>query len=154
MARPYMDRVSRLDPLVALVSGSPILAAIAWLAVLAIADITGRHPIWNLEPHNLPEAVAFRDVGAVVRRIEAGEDPNRPAEVRPGVILPEPATLTPLEAAAASRQAEMIQLLLDLGASVDANVWQRAWCLSNEPGVRAVLEAHRPPGALDNCVEP
>ena len=99
------------------------------------------------------EAAAFRDAGAVVRRIDAGEDPNRPGEVRARVIFPESTTLTPIEAAAVSRQAEMIQLLLDLGASLDANVWQLAWCISDEPGVRSVLALHRPAGTVDDCVE-
>ena len=88
-----------------------------------------------------------------MRRIDAGEDPNGAGEVRPGVILPESATLTPLEAAAASRQAEMVQLLLDLGASLDANVWQRAWCISDASSVRSVLASHRPAGAVENCAE-
>ncbi len=153
MARPNMARLTRLDPLVALVSVPPILAAIAWLAVLAIAGITDRHPIWTLQPRNVVEAVAFRDAGAVVRRIEAGEDPDRPGEVRPGVLGLEAVTLRPLETAAAVRQAEMVQLLLDLGASLDASVWQRAWCISDEPGVRSVLASHRPAGAAENCVE-
>lgn len=148
-----MDRVTRFDPLVALVAVPPVLLAIAWLAVPVVTGLTSRHPIWNLVPRNLPEAVAFRDAGAVARRIDAGEDPNRPAEVRARVILPESATLTPLEAAAASRQAEMILLLLDLGASLDAGVWQRAWCISNEPGVRSVLASHRPADAAEDCVE-
>jgi len=149
-----MDRVTRLDPLVALVAVPPMLVTIAWLGVLAISGLTGRHPIWDLAPRNLAEAVAFRDSAAVVRRIDAGEDPNRPGEVRARVILPESATLTPIEAAAASRQAEMVQLLLDLGASPDPNVWQRAWCISNEPGVRSVLASHRPADAAEDCVEP
>lgn len=145
--------MNRLDPLVALVAVPPILITIGWLGVLAISGLTGRHPIWNLEPHNLAEAVAFRDAGAVVRRINAGEDPNRPGEVRARVILPESATLTPIEAAAASRQAEMVSLLLELGASLDPTVWQRAWCISNEPGVRSVLASYRPVGAADDCAE-
>lgn len=148
-----MDRVTRLDSLVALVAVPPILVTIAWLAILAIGGLTGRHPIWNLQPRNLAEAVAFRDAGAVIRRIDAGEDPDRPAEVRASVILPESATLTPIEAAAASRQAEMILLLLDLGASLDATVWQRAWCISNEPGVQSVLASNRPVDAADDCAE-
>ena len=57
------------------------------------------------------------------------EDPDRPGEVRAGVIVPDAATLTPVEAAAVSGHAEMLQLLIDLGASLDANAWQRAWCV-------------------------
>ena len=142
------------DPLVALVALPPLLAAIAWVAVMAIAGITGRDPIWNLQPRNLAEAAAFRDTAAVVRRINAGEDPDRPGEVRAGVIVPDAATLTPVEAAAVSGHAEMLQLLIDLGASLDANAWQRAWCISTGSEVRPWLTSHRPTGAMEDCVEP
>lgn len=139
------------DRIVTLVSLPPILVFTGWTAMLAIAAVTGHHPIWSLEPRNLPEAVAFRDAAAVVRRIDSGDDPNRAAEVRGGVVLDDTTSLTPIEAAAAARQGEMVQLLLDLGASPDATVWQRAWCISDASAVREVLEAHRPPGATEGC---
>jgi hypothetical protein len=151
MAIPPVERVTRLDRAVWIVSGPPILVAIAWLLLLAASAVTGRHPIWNLEPRNLAEAAAFRDGGDVVRRIQDGEHINQPSEVRAGIILPDAATMTPLEAAAGAREREMVQLLFDLGATVDANVWQRAWCISNEPDVRALLESHRPVDALNEC---
>ena len=149
-----MDRLNKLDPFVAAVAIPPILGTIAWLAVLAMTGVSGHHPILNLQPSNLSEAAAFLDIGAVVRRIDAGEDPNRPGDVRAGVILPAAATLAPIEAAAASRQAETVQLLLDLGASPDADSWQRAWCISDFADVRSLLALHRPDGALEECVEP
>ena len=139
------------DRMITLVSLPPILAFTGWAAMLAIAAVTGRHPIWSLEPRNLPEAVAFRDAAAVVRRIGSGEDPNRAAEVRARVVLDDTARLTPIEAAAAARQGEMVQLLLDLGASPDATVWNRAWCISDATSVREALEARRPPGATEDC---
>lgn len=139
---------------VALVSLPPILAFVGWMAVLAITAVTGHHPIWNLEPRNLPEAVAFRDAAALVRRVERGEDVNRAADVRTLEVLDETVTLTPIEAAAVARQGELVQLLLDLGASPDAVVWQRAWCVSDATSVREALDALRPPGAMEDCVEP
>ena len=140
--------------IVALVSLPPILAFAGWTAVLAIAAATGHHPVWNLEPRNLPEAVAFRDAAALVRRVERGEDLNRAADVRTLEVLDETVTLTPIEAAAVARQGELVQLLLDLGASPDAIVWQRAWCISDATSVREALDARRPPGAMEDCVEP
>lgn len=151
MADPALDRVMAQNLIVALVTLPPILTFAGWMAVLAATPVTGHHPIWNLEPRNLPEAVAFRDGGAVARRIESGEDPNTAAEVRARVVLPETARLTPIEAAAATRQGEIVQLLLDLGASPDAATWQRAWCISDASSVREVLEAHRPAGAMEDC---
>ena len=128
-----------------------LLACVWWITMLALATLTGRHPIWSLQPRNLPEAVAFRDSAAVVRRVEAGEDPNAAADVRERIILSDAATLTPIEAAAAARQGELVQLVIDLGAAPDAGVWQRAWCISDATSVRDVLSAHRPPGARDDC---
>jgi hypothetical protein len=132
-----------------LVVTPPICVAILWVAILAVSVITGQHPIWELQPHNLSEAAAFRD-GAAVVRLAAREDINQPAEVRAGVIGSK-ARLTPIEAAAATREREMVQLLLDLGASPDAAVWQRAFCISDGDGVRALLAEHRPTGASDEC---
>ena len=154
MARQHMDRLKNLDPFVALVVIPPVLGLVAWLVVLALAGATGSHPIWGLQPRNLAEAAAFRDVGAVVRRVEAGEDLNRPGEVRARVILPSATTLAPIEAAAASREAGTVQLLFDLGASPDADSWRRAWCISDATDVRTLLALHRPDGALEECVEP
>jgi hypothetical protein len=85
-----------------------------------------------------------------VVRLAAREDINQPAEVRAGVIGSK-ARLSPIEAAAATREREMVQLLLELGASPDAAVWQRAVCISVGEGVRALLAEHRPTGASDEC---
>ena len=131
----------------------PLATALAWIAALMMTAVTGTHPIWTLTPRNLAEAAAFRDGGAVVRFVQAGGDINEAGEVRGGVIRSEAAVMTPVEAAAAARQREMLQVLLDLGATPDAHVWQRAYCISDADSVRELLEANRPPGAADDCAE-
>jgi len=145
-----MTSTSRFAVLVGL---PPLCAGALWMAVLTVTGITGQHPIWTLQPRNLSEAAAFRDGAAVVRRVEAHEDLNRAEEVRARVVLPTAATMTPIEAAAATRERGMVQLLIDLGASPDAAVWQRAFCISDSDEVRDLLAAHRPSGARDECVE-
>ena len=134
-----------------LVAMPPVCVGILWMSVLAVATVTGQHPIWGLQPRNLSEAAAFRDGAAVVRLVGRLEDINRAADVRAGVTGGTRATLTPIEAAAATREREMVQLLLDLGASPDPIVWQRAFCISDGDGVRALLAEHRPQGARDEC---
>ena len=143
-----MTRSSRFELLVAT---PPVLAAMLWASVLAVTAITGTHPIWGQQPRNLVEAAALQDGAAVVRFVERHEDVNRPAEVRAGVLSRAPQTLTPIEAAAATREPEMVQLLLDLGAAPDAVVWQRAFCISDADGVRERLAAYRPSAAVDTC---
>jgi hypothetical protein len=149
-----MDRLNRLNPFVALVAAPPVLVTLAWLGVLAMTVLSGHHPIWDLEARNLAESAAFRDAGAVVRLIDAGEDPNDPGELRAGIVSPAASTTVPIEAAAASREAGMVQLLLDSGASPNASSWQRAWCISKAQDVRDLLALHRPEGAVGKCSNP
>lgn len=153
MGRSLVARV-RQSWFALLVATPPACAAILWVAFLAITAVTGQHPLWNVQPRNLAEAAALQDGAAVIRLVKQRADVNRPGDVRAGVVLPAEATLTPLEAAAATREREMVQLVLDLGASPDATVWQRAFCISDADGVRDLLAQHRPADARDECVEP
>lgn len=143
--------MSRSHAIIGLVALPPIVVAVAWLLVLVSWWTTGQHPIWNMAPRNVAEAAALRDGAAVVRRVGRGENPNDSGEIRPGILAQKALTLRPLEAAAAAREREMVELLLDLGAIFDGPLWQRAWCISDASSVREVLEAHRVPGASDNC---
>ena len=148
-----MDRVTAANRLWMIVAAPPILTALVWVGALVLTAITGTHPIWTVTARNVAEAAAFRDGGAVVRFVEAGHDVNEAGEVRGGVVIPKTAVLTPIEAAAAARQREMVQVLLDLGASPDAAVWQRAYCISDADSVRELLASNRPPGAVDDCAK-
>jgi hypothetical protein len=125
----------------------PALTFVGWLALLAIAGITGRHPIWSLAPENLPEAAAFRDPVAVVRHLARGENIDRAERVRAGIVQPDAANLTPIEAAAAAQDESMVQMMFNLGAAPEPMVWQRAWCISDSAAVRNALERRRPSGA-------
>jgi hypothetical protein len=146
-----MDRLTRAHWIAAAMCAVPTAGALAWLAMLAIAGVTGHHPIWSDEPASLSEAAAFRDGGDVVRRVARGEDLNAQGRVRAGFVSDDEAMMAPIEAAAASRDWEMVQLLYDLGASPDAPTWQRAWCATGEDDVREVLTARRPDNADDRC---
>jgi len=136
-----------------IVAAPPTGVALLWAAALAFTAITGTHPIWNLTPGNLAEAAILQDGAAVIRFVEQHQNINDMHVVRAGVMSRTPQTMTPIEAAAASREPEMVQLLIDLGATPDAAAWQRAFCISDADGVREVLAAHRPSGAVDACAE-
>lgn len=148
-----MDRVAGPSRLWILIAAPPVCAALAWIATLALAEVSATHPIWALTPRNLAEAAAFRDGGAVVRFVEAGQEISQPAEVRGGVVRAETTTLTPMEAAAAARDEAIVQLLFDLGASPDGAGWHRAFCISDASRVREILKAHRPPGVVEECAQ-
>jgi len=126
----------------------PSLVFVGWLSLLAIAGITGRHPIWNVTPENLSEAAAFGDAVAVVRHLARGEGINHAARVRAGMGTSGDEDMTPIEAAAAAADEAMVSMLLNLGATPDAAVWQRAWCISETAQVREALERGRPRGVV------
>ena len=153
MAGSDLDGMSsdRIAPLV--VAIPPVAAAVAWIGMLIATAVTGAHPIWSLAPGNIAEAAAMRDLGALVRFAGEGGDINRPAEVRGRLILDDAAALTPLEAAAGARDESLVAMVFELGATPDARVWNRAFCISDADRVRDILRAHRPEGAVEDCGE-
>jgi hypothetical protein len=146
-----MERLKRFEWGAGIVSVPPVLMAVGWVTGLVIWGITGQHPVWERQPRNLAEAAAMRDSVEIVRRVERGEGLNRPGEVRARILADDAAVLTPLEAAAASRERDVVQLVFELGASPDAATWQRAWCISSASSVQELLDLHRPEGAEKDC---
>jgi hypothetical protein len=104
----------------AIVAAPALLGAGAWLVMLLTAASTGTHPIWHVEAQSLAEAAALRDGPAIVRYIEDGADPDQPGNVRAHIVSDEPRAMTPLQAAVASRDRDIVQLVLDEGASGSA----------------------------------
>ena len=148
-----MGKLTRSDWVVALVSVPVVLLALGWLTTLALA-LTWEHPIWRVQPQNLAEAAAFRDGGAIMRRVSAGENPATAADVRAGFISDTPTRVTPLEAAVRARRPEIVRLLLDdLGTRPDAASWSRAWCTTEDGETRTLLASYRPAGATSDCRE-
>ena len=99
-----------------LVALTPVLAALAVSAWVAIGWASGENPFWA-DPHmTVSEAAGLASSGEVVRLVRnERQDPSQPWSVRDG-ILGVAQTVTPLEAAVAVRQFETVRVLLDLGA--------------------------------------
>jgi len=131
------------------------LAAPGTLLILATAAMlvvvpAGVDPIWEVEPLTLPEAAGVRDNGEVLRLIALGGDPNVAGPVRAGFVANDEMVLTPLEAAVGARRADMVELLLENGAVMDASAWTRLRCFADvvkAGDVRELLDARRPEGA-------
>jgi ankyrin repeat protein len=129
---------------VALPGSIVIAGAAAWLVMVVLrvppaiagVDVT------------LAEAAMLADHADVVRLVRAGADPNAPARVRAGTLDFSEHVMTPLEAAARSRQSGIVQLLLDSGARMTATSYPRLWCsanrVPNNGAVISFLDLHRP----------
>jgi hypothetical protein len=147
MGRPL---VGRIGPLVVSLAAPGFLLVGAMTAMLLIAVVAG-HPMWPYQPLNLSEAAAVRDSAEVVRQIEAGEDPNASREIRAGFLGDGPVRMTPLEAAVAAEDAEVVGRVLEKGARLDAEQWNRLRCQAQDEEVAALLDSQRPPGATAGC---
>ena len=72
----------------------------------------------------------------------------------PDVLRNDAQVVTPLEAAVGAQRADMVELLLENGAVMNAATWTRLTCFTAVVGAndaREVLEAHRPAGASAAC---
>lgn len=146
----------RVTTLPALCAAIPALAAVGFCAAVVGAAVFGSTPtFWQGGPLTLAEAAALRDQGEVARLIEAGADPNRQYDLRPDVLAIRRAT--PLEAAVAARRAEIINLLMHEGATLNESSWRHLHCLAVETEAADVVRAidvQKPAGAsLISCPE-
>ena len=134
--------------------GLPGVLLIAATAVMLIGLPLGVDPLWAVEPITLSEAAALRDNGEVVRLIDSGGDVNGTSAVRPDILSAHSLVMTPIEAAVAAERADMVELLLEQGARMDAALWTRLMCFSasvEADDIRALLEARRPEDAVEHC---
>jgi hypothetical protein len=123
-------------------------------AAMLMAVPFGIDPIWHVEPVSLPEASALRDNGEAMRLIGLGADPSEAGAVRKDLAHNEEFVLTPLEAAVSIERVDMVELLLENGARMDATTWMRLICfadLLNAGEVRVFLEQRRPQDASASC---
>ena len=94
----------------------PVLLALTRVVFLVLT-MWGQHPFWLWEPVNLAEAAALRDRGEVARLLAQGENPNAKYRIRSGVVRDYPVEMTPMAAATAARRDEIVQILIDAGAT-------------------------------------
>jgi hypothetical protein len=131
-------------------AGPAVLITISILMLLAAT--LGYHPLWaNGRQVTLAEAAHGGDAATVFRMLSAGSDPNV-AEAVPIERRAEPIVLTPLEAAVESRQVEVVDLLVRMGARASDADRVRLACLAtavDAPEVFAYLRTTIPAGGND-----
>jgi hypothetical protein len=110
--------VNRRLLLVACVPVALVAAVRVSFLVLAVWDL---NPFWLWTPLNLSEAAALRDRGEVARLLQEGHDPNAVYLVRRDFIRDYSMRLTPVEAAQATQRDEIVDLLVDSGATPPAD---------------------------------
>jgi hypothetical protein len=122
---------------IALVTGLAPAAVIASAALLVLIAVVGYQPLWATREVTLDEAARNGDIAEVSRLVKGGADPN-PA----------------LEAGVESRQVEVLQVLVNAGATADELRRQRLACLAvavTAPEVGDYLRSTLPPAAPPDC---
>ena len=149
-AKPRRRRAALLASALCLPGALLIVATAAMFVALPF----GIDPVWHVEQVTLPEAAALRDSGEVMRLIGLGADPNEAGTVRQNFAHNQEHVLTPLEAAVSIQRVDMVDLLLENGARMDADNWTRLICFADivdADDVRAFLEQRRPRDASATC---
>lgn len=100
-----------------LVTLVPAAALASARAVFLVLAMWGLHPFWQVESLNLAEAAALRDRGEVARLVAEGADPNATYSVRSGILGRGAVQITPIGAARSARRDEVVELLLEVGAT-------------------------------------
>lgn len=110
---------------------APCLAAALGLAAVGVTElVTGRPLLWPPRDATLSEAIVLRDPAEMARLITNGADPNARYDVV-GVIRPRHRyRLTPLEAAVATRERYMVELVVGYGGVVDEGNAPTLHCLA------------------------
>jgi hypothetical protein len=137
----------------ALCTAIPPVAAVAVSAMIVMSGVAGgTPPFWRGGALTLSEAAALRDQGEVTRLTASGEDPNGVYALRRGVLAA--SALTPLEAAVGARRAEMVELLMLRGATVDETTWRRLHCFAlatRAADVVEMLDRYKPANSETSC---
>jgi hypothetical protein len=124
-------------------------------AGMLLRALIGPHPMWRVEPVNLSEAAALRDMATVAQLIRRGEDPYQRREVRADLIFNDRTELTALEAAIASGRAEVMEMILwSSSKKPDLAEWTRLRCLSKleeADDIDEVLDRYKPESAVLEC---
>ena len=94
----------------------PPLVAFLLLSLYVVVEAFGYRGLARPEGQTAAEAAALGHAARTLQLIEEGQNPNQPQHVGTGVLDPGEYELRPLEAAILARHAELVRLLLRVGA--------------------------------------
>lgn len=149
--RPAQAPPERRRRAAAVATGLPGLMVASACGISVLLAMVGVDTLWPRTELNLAEAAAVRDAAEVVRLMERGDSLVTSWPVRAGLVGESATSLTPLEAAIASRDRNMIDLLYDAGAQLDAAQWVLIRCAADIQEVMDALDARQPADASLEC---
>jgi len=95
----------------------PPLVAFLLLSVYVVVEAIGYRGLARPEAQTAAEAAVLGHAARTLQLIEEGQNPNQPQHVRADFLDADEYELRPLEAAILARHAELVRLLLRVGAA-------------------------------------
>lgn len=95
----------------------PPLVAFLLVSLYVVADAVGYRGLARPEAETVAEAAALGQAARALQLIEEGQNANQPQHVRRNFLDAGEYELRPLEAAVLGRHAELVRLLLRIGAA-------------------------------------
>jgi hypothetical protein len=135
---------------------------VATLAVLAasgtVALVRGQPIIWPAQPVTLTEAIGMHDSGEVVRQLALGANPNARYDTWDILKRDQHVFVTPLEAAVATRERYLFELIVAHGGLLTQENARMLQCFAAQehaPEIAAYLAARFPqPESCDGVTMP
>lgn len=140
--------------LLALALAVPSAGTLAALAASGTVGLVRGQPLlWPAQPVTLTEAIGMHDTGEIVRQIALGANPNARYDTWDILKRYQHITLTPLEAAVATREKYLFEMIVAHGALVTADNATTLYCFArqeNAADIAAyVAERFPPPASCD-----
>ena len=135
---------------------------VATLSVLAasgaVALVRGQPLLWPAQPVTLTEAIGMHDTGEIVRQIALGANPNAHYDAWDILKRYQRVSVTPLEAAVATRELHLFELIVVHGALLTPENARTLQCFAAQEHateIAAYLAARFPqPGSCDGVKMP
>ena len=145
-----------------LISVALALPPVATLAVLAasgtVALVSGQPLLWPAQPVTLTEAIGMHDTGEIVRQLALGANPNARHDAWDILKRFQRVSVTPLEAAVATRERHLFELIVAHGALLTPETARTLHCFAvqeHAAEIAAYLVARfTPPGSCDGVQLP
>ena len=128
----------------------PIVVCLAFAASGTAALTTGQPLFWPAQPVTLTEAIGMHDTAEIVRQIALGANPNIRYDTWDILKRYQHVSVTPLEAAVATREQYLFETTVALGALLTPENARTLHCFAvqeHATDIAAYLAARFPPPA-------
>jgi hypothetical protein len=136
----------------------PVVVLGAFAASGAAALATGQPLFWPAQPVTLTEAIGMHDTAEIVRQIALGANPNTRYDTWDILKRDKHVTVTPLEAAVATREGNLFEMVIAHGALLTPENARTLYCFAiqeHASEIAAYIAARfRPPASCDGVLLP